>query len=74
MLEHVSGSHYRVAWLSAACHARLGDMDQARASTAACLAMKPAFSTRHFMTREPYKNAADAAHLAESLLMAGLPP
>jgi len=74
MLEHVSGRHYRVGALSAACHARLGDMDQARANAAACLAMKPAFSTRHFMTREPYKNAADAAHLAESLLMAGLPP
>jgi hypothetical protein len=38
------------------------------------MAMKPDFSTRHYMTREPYKNPADAAHLAESLLMAGLPP
>lgn len=48
-------------------------MDQARASAAACVAMKPDFSTHHFMSKEPYKNPADAEHLAESLRMAGLP-
>ena len=74
MLEHVTDGHYRISALAAACHARLGDMDRARASAAACLAMKPDFSTRRHMVREPYKNPADAAHMAESLLLAGLPP
>ncbi len=74
MLEHVTDGHYRISALAAACHARLGDMDRARASAAACLAMKPDFSTRRHMMREPYKNPADAAHMAESLLLAGLPP
>jgi hypothetical protein len=49
-------------------------MDHARASAAACMATRPNFSIAHFMTNQPYKNPADAAHLAESLLMAGLPP
>ncbi len=74
MLEHHSSSNYRVAALFAGCHARLGDMDQTRASAAACLAMRPDFSIAHFMTKQPFKNPADALNLAESLLMAGLPP
>jgi TolB-like protein len=73
MLDHVSVSHYRIAALTAACQARLGDLDRARASVAACLAVRPGFSTRHFIKKEPFKNPKDAAHLAESLLMAGLP-
>jgi hypothetical protein len=36
--------------------------------------MKPDFSIHHFMAKEPFKNPADAAHQAESLLLAGLPP
>jgi hypothetical protein len=51
----------------------LGKADQARASADACVAMKPDFSTRHFMMKEPFKDPADAAHLAESLRLAGLP-
>lgn len=35
--------------------------------------MKPDFSIAHFMTKQPFKNSADAASLAESLHMAGLP-
>ena len=73
MFDHVSVRHYRIAAYMAGCHARLGDTDRAKASAAACLATKPDFSTRHFMTKEPFKNPADAAHLADSLLMAGLP-
>ena len=73
MFDHLSASHYRIAAYMAACHARLEDMHRAKASVAACLAISPDFSTRQFMTKEPYKNPADAAHLAESLLMAGLP-
>ena len=73
MFDHVSIRQYRIAALMAGCHARLGDTDRARVSVAACLAMKPDFSTRHFMTKEPFKNPVDAAHLADSLRMAGLP-
>jgi len=74
MLEHVSASHYRIAALVAACHARLEDMDRARASVAACIAARTDFSVAHYMSKQPYKNPADAAHLADSMLMAGLPP
>ena len=73
MLDRVQVSNYRVVALMAACHARLADMDCARASVAACLAMRPDFSTQHFLRKEPFKNPEDAAHLAESLLMAGFP-
>ncbi|WP_139350151.1 TIR domain-containing protein [Rhodanobacter sp. C03] len=73
MFEHLSASHYRSAAFSACCHARLGNMDQARTSASTCVAMKPDFSMRHFMSKEPYKKTADAEHLAESLLLAGLP-
>ena len=73
MFDNLPAQRYRAAALRAGCHARLGHVEQARASTAACLASKPEFSIRHFLTREPYKDPADAAHLAESLRMAGLP-
>jgi TolB-like protein/tetratricopeptide (TPR) repeat protein len=64
---------YRVAALMAGCYARLADMEHARISVAECLAMKPDFSTGHFMAKQPFKNPADAARLTESLRMAGLP-
>ena len=73
MFEHLSATHYRIAALVAGCHARLGNVDRARANSAACLVMRPDFSTAHFMSKEPYKNPTDAANLAETLLMAGLP-
>ena len=73
MLSGVPARGYRVAALMAACHARLGDTKRALESATECVAMKPDFSTRQFMTKEPFKNPADAAHLADSLLMAGLP-
>ncbi|HEY8587276.1 MAG TPA: TIR domain-containing protein [Rhodanobacter sp.] len=63
----------RVNAYMAACHARLGHDQRARASAAACLAGQPAFSIRRFMSREAWQNAIDAEHLAESLRMAGLP-
>ena len=73
MFEHLSAGHYRVAAFAACCHARLGNMEQARSSAAACVAMKPEFSISLFMAKEAFKNPADAAHQAESLRMAGLP-
>jgi len=35
--------------------------------------MKPDFTVRMFMSKEPFKNPANAAHQAQSLRMAGLP-
>ncbi len=57
----------------AGCHARLSDRPRAQAYMIECLALKPDFSISRFMSKEPYKNAADAKLIAESLLMAGLP-
>jgi len=73
MFDCVPARQSRIAALMAGCHARLSDMDRARVSVTDCLAMKPDFSVAHFMAKEPFKNPAEAAHLAESLRMAGLP-
>jgi len=73
MFGNLPAHRYRVAALRAGCHARLGHVEQTRTCVAACLASKPEFSIRHFLTREPYKDPADATHLAESLRLAGLP-
>jgi TolB-like protein/Tfp pilus assembly protein PilF len=64
---------YWVAAHMAGCYARLADIDRASVSANECLAMKPDFSIAHFMTKQPFKNPADAASLTESLHMAGLP-
>jgi TolB-like protein/DNA-binding winged helix-turn-helix (wHTH) protein/tetratricopeptide (TPR) repeat protein len=64
---------HRVLAYRAGCYARLAAIDQARASAAECLALKPEFSIAHFLTKQPFKNPADAASLAESMRMAGLP-
>ncbi len=64
---------YRVAAYMAGCHARLADMQRAKASAAECLAMKRDFSVRQFIAKHPFRNPADGASLAESLRMAGLP-
>jgi len=73
MFDHSVVRNYRTIALMAGCHARLGDLDRARFCATECMAMKPDFSTAHFMAIDPFKNPADAAHLTESLIMAGLP-
>jgi uncharacterized protein (DUF924 family)/TolB-like protein/class 3 adenylate cyclase len=73
LLEHPSNASYRISALKAGCHAQLGDIGSAAASAKECLAIKPEFTIRMFMSKEPFKNPADAAHQAESLRMAGLP-
>ena len=70
---HVQAPPPRNLALAAGCHARLNDFDRANAIAAECLNKEPDFSIKHFMAKEPFKFAADAAHLAESLRMAGLP-
>jgi adenylate cyclase len=64
---------YWVSALMAGCHARLSRMDSAAVHVAQCLGKRPNFSIRHFMSKEPYKDPTDAAHIAESLRIAGLP-
>jgi adenylate cyclase len=71
--DYLPARPYRVAALMAGCYARLADLDRAKASTAECLASKPDFSIGVFMSKQPFKNPADAANLAESLALAGLP-
>jgi tetratricopeptide (TPR) repeat protein len=73
VFDYLPARPYRVAAYMAGCHARLADIDRAQLSAAECLAMKPDFSVGHFMTKQPFKYPADAAELAESLRMAGLP-
>ncbi len=72
-LKHVRVRSYRYAAVMAGCHAQVGDRGQAALSAAECLAMKPEFSIRQFMTKEPFKVPTDAAQLAASLRLAGLP-
>ena len=64
---------YRGAALMAGCHARLGDMERARAFAAQCLEQRPDFTIRQFMSKEPFELESDAARIAESLRLAGLP-
>jgi TolB-like protein/DNA-binding winged helix-turn-helix (wHTH) protein len=64
---------YSIAAHMAGCYARLADIDRTRVSARECLVKKPDFSIARFMTKQPFQNPADAASLAESLRMAGLP-
>jgi TolB-like protein len=72
-LSHLRGRTYTTAALTAGCHAQLGDIERARASAADCLSMKPDFSIGQHMKREPFKAPGDAAHVAATLRLAGLP-
>ncbi len=73
MFGYLPTRHYSIAAHMAGCYAQLADIDRASVSANECLVMKPNFSIAHFMTKQPFKNPADAASLAESLRMAGLP-
>jgi len=73
MFERIPVRNYRIPALMAGCHARLGDLDRARASAAECLMKRPDFSVRTYVSKEPFKNPAESAFLAESLRLAGLP-
>lgn len=71
--SQVRGRMYWDAALTAGCHARLGDIECAKANAAACLSMRPDFSIMQFMSREPFRNPADAEQVGRSLRLAGLP-
>jgi adenylate cyclase len=57
----------------AACHAQLGNDEEAKAQAAAVLRTKPDFSVASYLESLPYKNQADRQHHREGLLKAGLP-
>jgi tetratricopeptide (TPR) repeat protein len=73
VFEYLSVRPCRVIACIAGCYARLADIDRARVSAAECLASKPDFSVAHLMSKLPFKNPADAATLAESMRLSGLP-
>jgi TolB-like protein len=73
MLGQARGQLYRNAAFAAGCHARVGDMERANVSAAACLTIRPDFSIARFMSKEPFKLPADAEQVASSLRLAGLP-
>ncbi len=72
LARHQVRKHYIAAFM-AGCQARLGDMESARASVAECLSLKPDFSVQRWMSKEPFRLEADAARIADSLRLAGLP-
>jgi hypothetical protein len=51
----------------------LGDSGKVHFLVAECLGKRPDFTIARWMAREPFKNPADAAHLAECLRAAALP-
>ncbi len=71
--DYHASANYRLAAYRAGCYARLANGIRAKASAEQCLSLKPDFSVQHFMARQPFKNPADAAIVAESLRLAGLP-
>ncbi|MDP9198809.1 MAG: TIR domain-containing protein [Pseudomonadota bacterium] len=73
LFVHLPNRRYRTLALICGCYARVDEIEHAKESVTECLAMKPDFSIQHYMSKEPFKFAADGTHLAESLQMAGLP-
>ena len=71
--EHIPTRKYWASALMAGCHHRLANADRATVFVTECLALRPDFSIRRRMAKEPFKNPLDAAHVTESLRLAGLP-
>jgi TolB-like protein/Tfp pilus assembly protein PilF len=63
---------YSHAYL-AACHAELGQMEEARAELAETLRLRPNSTIRQFILSEPFKDPADTEAEIASLRKAGLP-
>jgi adenylate cyclase len=57
----------------AACHAELGQLEEAGAHVALTLQTMPHFSVRDCRKRLPFKNEADLQHFLDGLRKAGLP-
>ena len=73
MFAHIPNRTLRTSAYLAATHARLGEPGPAQQYVAECLAWNSGFSVRQFVSKEPFRNPADADYLAESLRLAGLP-
>ena len=71
--DRFPGRSYRIAALMAGCHARLADAKQAETLLLESLSLRPGLRIGIILAKEPFKNPADAAHIAECLEMAGLP-
>ena len=71
--ERPSGRPFYIAAYMAGCHAMLGATDRAQVLAAECLDKKPDFTIGRWMTKDPYKNPADADLIVECLRRAGLP-
>jgi TolB-like protein len=73
MFERIPLRRYSDTAYLAACHARLGNADRARALAAECLAGRPGFSIRRLLVTQPYQLSSVTEDLAQSLRLAGLP-
>jgi adenylate cyclase len=71
--NHARFRPYRMLALLAGCQAELGDMDRARVSVADCLALRPNFSIKSYMKKEPFQIKADAERVEAALRRAGVP-
>jgi TolB-like protein len=72
-ISRMSRIHDYVHAYLAACHAQLGQGEEARAEAAEVLRMQPDFTIRRLMLAEPFKNPADAEPEVEGMRKAGLP-
>jgi adenylate cyclase len=70
---HLPIRNFRALAFMAGCHARLNDMERTAALAGECLNLQPEFRINAVMSKQPFRNPADTAHLAECLSMAGLP-
>ena len=57
----------------AACHAHLGQLDEARKHITAAMRLTPNLTVAAFVAKDPFLRPEDAEHLAEGLRKAGIP-
>jgi len=69
----MSDSSLRAHSMLAACCAKLGHAQRARELVARCLVLRPDATVDRLVAKVPFRDAADSAHLAECLRLAGMP-
>jgi tetratricopeptide (TPR) repeat protein len=65
--------NYELSALTAGCHAQLSDSSTAAFHAQQCLDLRPGFTIRHYLSKQPFKIEADRMAMAETLRIAGLP-
>lgn len=65
--------NYELSALTAGCHARLFDLSTATFHVQQCLQLRPSFTIRHYLSKQPFKIAAHHEAMEETLRLAGLP-